>query len=152
MEVTGVRIKMAGDQGPTGRLLAFCSVELDRQLVVHDVRVIKGNDGSPFVSMPAVPLTDHCEACDAKNPIQNVYCCKCGVFLGPAEEVLNDKGKPVRFRDIAHPVSREFRDVLDRAVLNAYRGMATIDGVGGKAYERQFDLGEGANGYAGSWG
>ena len=50
MQVTEVRIKKVGvDVG--GKVLAYASVTLDRQLVIHNIRVINGKDGA-FIAMP----------------------------------------------------------------------------------------------------
>ncbi len=52
MEVTDVRVRRVAAEG---RMRAFASVTLDDQFVVHDLRVVDGNNGL-FVAMPSKKL------------------------------------------------------------------------------------------------
>ncbi|MGE5591753.1 MAG: septation regulator SpoVG [Bacillota bacterium] len=52
MEVTDVRVRRVAAEG---RMRAFASVTLDDQFVVHDIRVVDGNNGL-FVAMPSKKL------------------------------------------------------------------------------------------------
>lgn len=80
MRVTDVRIrKMNSD----GKMKAIVSITLEHQFVVHDVRVIEGNNGL-FVAMPSKRTPDG------------------------------------EFKDIAHPITSETREVIQSAVLVAY--------------------------------
>lgn len=80
MRVTDVRIrKMNSD----GKMKAIVSITLDEQFVVHDVRVIEGNNGL-FVAMPSKRTPDG------------------------------------EFKDIAHPITSETREIIQTAVLAAY--------------------------------
>ncbi len=110
MNVTGIRLHLvARDE----RLLAFASVEFDSVFVVRDLKVIRGNHGI-FLAMPDRMLTDRCPDCKAKNRVKARYCDECGVelnFTVNTEKV---------FSDIAHPITRDFRDELEEAVLDAY--------------------------------
>lgn len=54
MEVTNVRLKKVMG---TGKMKAIASVTFDEEFVVHDVRVIEGNDGF-FVAMPSKKTPD----------------------------------------------------------------------------------------------
>ncbi len=47
MEVTDVRVRRVAAEG---RMRAFASVTLDDQFVVHDLRVVDGNNGLNVVS------------------------------------------------------------------------------------------------------
>lgn len=49
MKVTDVRVRKLN---PEGRMKAIVSITLNDQFVVHDVRVIEGNNGL-FVAMPS---------------------------------------------------------------------------------------------------
>lgn len=62
---------------------AIVSITLDEQFVVHDVRVIEGNNGL-FVAMPS-----------KRTP----------------------EGE---FKDIAHPITSQTRELIQAAVLTAY--------------------------------
>lgn len=49
MEVTDVRLRRVNTDG---RMRAIASITLDHEFVVHDIRVIDGNNGL-FVAMPS---------------------------------------------------------------------------------------------------
>lgn len=49
MEVTDVRLRRVNTEG---RMKAIASITLDNEFVVHDIRVIDGNNGL-FVAMPS---------------------------------------------------------------------------------------------------
>lgn len=49
MRVTEVRIRKVNS---TGRMKAIASITIDDQFVVHDLRIIEGNNGL-FVAMPS---------------------------------------------------------------------------------------------------
>ena len=78
MEITDVRVKLSSGGQP--RLLAYCTITLDRCFVVRDVKVIQGNDG-PFVAMPSRRPTQRCSSCRARNPLKGRYCSECGAPL-----------------------------------------------------------------------
>lgn len=64
MEVTDVRLrKMETD----GRMRAIASITIDNEFVVHDIRVIDGNEGL-FVAMPSKRTPDG-EFRDVAHPI-----------------------------------------------------------------------------------
>ena len=52
MQVTDVRVRRVTAEG---RMRAFASVTLDDSFVVHDIRVVDGNNGL-FVAMPSKKL------------------------------------------------------------------------------------------------
>jgi stage V sporulation protein G len=81
VQVTDVRIRKINNN--EGRMKAIVSITLEDQFVVHDVRVIEGNNGL-FVAMPS-----------KRTP----------------------NGE---FKDIAHPITSETRQVIQEAVLEAY--------------------------------
>jgi stage V sporulation protein G len=66
-----------------GKMKAIVSITLDNAFVVHDVKVVDGQNGL-FVAMPSRKT--------------------------PAGE----------FRDIAHPISQEARDMIQKKVLETY--------------------------------
>ena len=62
MEVTDVRIRKlntpgASDSGGNGRLRAIVSVTFDNEFVVHDIKVIQG-DNKNFIAMPSRKVED----------------------------------------------------------------------------------------------
>ncbi|MBS4023602.1 MAG: septation regulator SpoVG, partial [Dethiobacter sp.] len=79
MRVTDVRIRKMNNDG---KMKAIVSITLNEQFVVHDVRVIEGNNGL-FVAMPSKRTPDG------------------------------------EFKDIAHPITSETREIIQSAVLTA---------------------------------
>ncbi|MBU0700690.1 septation regulator SpoVG [bacterium] len=80
MEVTSIRVKKVENDS---KLKAWASITFDEAFVVHNVKVIQGQDAI-FIAMPN-RLTRN------------------GVF-----------------KDIAHPITADFRDMLQSKVLDAY--------------------------------
>lgn len=66
MEVTDVRLKRVQTDG---RMRAIASITLDDEFVVHDIRVIDGNNGL-FVAMPSKRTPDG-EFRDIAHPINS---------------------------------------------------------------------------------
>jgi len=64
LRVTDVRIRKMNNEG---KMKAIVSITLDDQFVVHDVRVIEGNNGL-FVAMPSKRTPDG-EFKDIAHPI-----------------------------------------------------------------------------------
>lgn len=66
MEVTDVRLRRVNTEG---RMLAIASITIDDEFVVHDIRVIDGNNGL-FVAMPSKRTPDG-EFRDIAHPISS---------------------------------------------------------------------------------
>ncbi|EPR29810.1 Stage V sporulation protein G [Geobacillus sp. WSUCF1] len=66
MEVTDVRLRRVNTEG---RMKAIASITLDNEFVVHDIRVIDGNNGL-FVAMPSKRTPDG-EFRDIAHPINS---------------------------------------------------------------------------------
>lgn len=66
MEVTDVRLRRVNTDG---RMRAIASITFDNEFVVHDVRVIEGNNGL-FVAMPSKRTPDG-EFRDIAHPINS---------------------------------------------------------------------------------
>lgn len=80
MIVTDVRVRKVMLEG---KMKAIVSVTLEDAFVVHDVKVVEGNNGL-FVAMPSRKMPDG------------------------------------EFRDIAHPINSNTREIIESAVLQAY--------------------------------
>ncbi|MBZ4688230.1 MAG: stage sporulation protein [Clostridia bacterium] len=80
VNITDVRIRKINQEG---KMRAIVSVTLDDSFVIHDVKVIEGQNGL-FVAMPS-----------RKTP----------------------SGE---YRDIAHPICSDAREIIQNAVLKAY--------------------------------
>ncbi|MFB5663751.1 septation regulator SpoVG [Alteribacillus sp. HJP-4] len=66
MEVTDVRLRRVNTEG---RMRAIASITIDGEFVVHDIRVIDGNNGL-FVAMPSKRTPDG-EFRDIAHPISS---------------------------------------------------------------------------------
>ncbi|HLR51941.1 MAG TPA: septation regulator SpoVG [Candidatus Avamphibacillus sp.] len=66
MEVTDVRLRRVNSEG---RMRAIASITFDHEFVVHDIRVIDGNNGL-FVAMPSKRTPDG-EFRDIAHPINS---------------------------------------------------------------------------------
>lgn len=67
MEITDVRLRRVNREG---RMRAIASITIDSEFVVHDIRVIHGNNGM-FVAMPSKRTPDG-EFRDIAHPISPV--------------------------------------------------------------------------------
>jgi stage V sporulation protein G len=66
MEITDVRLRRVNTEG---RMKAIASITIDNEFVVHDIRVIDGNNGM-FVAMPSKRTPDG-EFRDIAHPISS---------------------------------------------------------------------------------
>jgi len=118
VKITEVRVRLVNEKNE--RLKAFCTMTLDNEFVIRDIKVIEGSQGL-FVAMPSRKVTDRCPKCRAKNYVPAKYCNECGERLkgGRFEEAasLGDK----LHTDIAHPINKECRARVQEAILAAYR-------------------------------
>ena len=55
MEITDVRIRQI--QKEDSKMKAVASITIDGCFVIHDIKIIEGNDG-PFIAMPSRKSTD----------------------------------------------------------------------------------------------
>lgn len=117
MEITEVRIKLV--QESQDRLLAFCSITLEGQFVVRDLKIIQGTKG-PFVAMPSRKLMDRCRKCGGKNALRSAFCNQCGGRLADDRAPKESDGRAKLYADIAHPINSECREMIQSAVLTAF--------------------------------
>lgn len=118
MEITDIRVKLVNHS--SDRLKAFCSVTLDEEFVIRDIKLVEGANGL-FVAMPSRKLTTSCPECRHKNPLRARYCADCGAGLPSQELPVDDAGRLRLYRDIAHPITQEFREKLQESVVEAFR-------------------------------
>jgi stage V sporulation protein G len=116
--ITEVRIKLMEDNNE--RLQAFCSVTFDDAFVVRDLKIIEGTKGS-FVAMPSRKLTDRCGQCGCKNHLRARYCNQCGHKLDEDRATRDADGRAKLHADIAHPINSACREVIQTAVLRAFK-------------------------------
>lgn len=82
MEITNVRVRVVEKEN--SKMRGFASVTIDNQFVVHDIRILEGDNGL-FLAMPSKQT-------------------------GVGE-----------YRDIAHPINQEARQMFTDAILKEYK-------------------------------
>ncbi len=117
MEITEVRVKLVSNKDE--RLQAFCSITMDNEFVVRDIKIIEGTDGY-FVAMPSRKMSDHCEKCGGKNHLRARYCNNCGSKLSENRARKDMKGRMKLHADIAHPINSECRQKIQEKVVIAF--------------------------------
>ena len=115
MEITETRVTLVDK--PNSRLRAYASITFDDCFVVRDLRIIEGRNGY-FVAMPSHKTEIPCPKCHSKNALRAKYCNQCGAELSP--EKLEEAGNQVTHRDLAHPITTEFRNYLQKRVIEDY--------------------------------
>jgi stage V sporulation protein G len=117
MEITEVRVKVVANKDD--RLKGFCSMTLDNEFVVRDIKVIEGTNGL-FVAMPSRKMSDHCGQCGGKNHLRAKYCNNCGGALPENRAKEDVKGRIKFHADIAHPINSECRHTIQDAIVEAF--------------------------------
>ena len=122
MEITEIRV--FPKEGQDKKLKAYATVTFDNVLVIRNIKVIQGADAL-FIAMPSRKLKAACPKCHFKNEVGSKFCNKCGAGLpaiqtpeGTGEEDWDVKSQ---HRDIAHPITKEFREYLQGKILNAFK-------------------------------
>lgn len=133
MEVTEVRISLydAGrdarpGQKPNEMLKAFAQVVLDDCLAIKDIKVLEGPHGRLFLGFPSRKIEDHCLRCSERNGLKDNFCRRCGLQLDPARAESGPDGPKAFHASVVHPITLEFRRLVEEAVLDAY-GEARYD-------------------------
>jgi stage V sporulation protein G len=117
MEISEVRVKMVANKDD--RLKGFCSMTLDNDFVVRDIKVIEGTGGL-FVAMPSRKMSDHCGKCGGKNHLRAKFCNNCGAALQENRAREDAKGRIKLHADIAHPINAECRQKIQATVVKAF--------------------------------
>ena len=118
MRITEVRVKLVKNKDE--RLRAFCSVTIDNEFVVREIKVIAGSEGY-FVAMPSRKMSDRCERCGGKNHLRARICNNCGAWLSANRARKDPKGRLKLHADIAHPINARCRQTIQREVVAAFR-------------------------------
>jgi len=117
MEITEVRVRLVRSKDDP--LKAFCSMTLDNEFVVRDIKVIQGAHGY-FVAMPSRKMGSRCAKCGGKNYLGARFCNGCGASL-PSNRVKKDPNGRAKLRaDVAHPISADCRRRIQEALIGAY--------------------------------
>lgn len=121
--IPGLAVDGDGRAGGETRLKAYATLTFDGCFVVRNIKIIEGKSGL-FVAMPSHKPKTACGRCQFKNDVGGRYCCQCGSSLSrPMERAVALSGEPPEaqaHRDIAHPITAEFRQYLQSRVLAAY--------------------------------
>jgi stage V sporulation protein G len=137
MQITEVRVKLVGTNKDE-RLRAFCSITLDNEFVVRDIKVIESG-GSYFVAMPSRKMTDHCKNCGGKNTLNSKFCGNCGSSLPDHRARKDLRGRVKLHADIAHPINTECRQRIQEKVLAAFKNELEQSKLPGYQPEKDMD-------------
>ena len=120
MEITEIRI--FPKEGQDKKLKAYATVTFDNVFVVRNIKVIQGGSGL-FIAMPSRKLKFSCPKCNAKNEAGSKFCNQCGCALPSLDKPVSasDLDTKSEHRDIAHPVTQQFREYLQSKILEAYK-------------------------------
>ncbi len=89
MEITDIRIRKVDTEG---KLKAYVTVTFDDCFVVHNVKIIEGDNGA-FIAMPS------------------------------------RKTKNGEYKDVAHPINTDFRNMLQDRIIESFENMGPDDGM-----------------------
>jgi len=123
MQITEVKVFLK--EGQDKKLKAYATITLDNCFVVRNVKVIEGTKGL-FVAMPSRKIKDPCPKCNFRNTVRSKFCNQCGASLPqdthprPVAGAGDDPARQSEHKDIAHPISAECRDYIQKKVLEAY--------------------------------
>lgn len=118
MDISGIMFRSLEDH--FGNLKAIVSVTFDRQLVVHDIKLIQSRDRM-LLQMPASKIEVPEGATRQRG------------FDTKDVRIQKSKGRDVVFRDTVHPISEEFRRYLETVVILAYE-LAKDDYLGKEVF------------------
>ena len=120
MEITEIRV--FPKEGQDKKLKAYTTVTFDNAFVVRNIKVIQGSSGL-FIAMPSRKMKYPCPKCNFKNEVGSKFCNQCGGTLNASDQSMAGDAKS-EHRDIAHPITQQFRDYLQSKVLEAYQAEA----------------------------
>ena len=89
MEITDIRIRRIDQEG---KMRAVVSVTFDNCFVVHDIKIIEGED-KLFIAMPSRKTPDN------------------------------------EYKDIAHPINTEMRELLQTSIIDKYNSAVIQEGI-----------------------
>ena len=119
MQVTEIRVFLK--EGQDKKLKAYTAVTFDNVFVVSNIKVIQGSNGL-FIAMPSRRMRLTCPKCGFKNEVGSKFCSQCGASLPKySHEATAVRDTKAEHRDIAHPITQEFRGYLQTEILAAYQ-------------------------------
>lgn len=131
MQITEIRVFLKESQDK--KLKAYTTVTFDNAFVVRNIKVIQGASGL-FIAMPSRKVKITCGKCGFKNEVGSRFCNHCGTGIPPqaAHTPIHDEEDKSEHRDIAHPITQEFRDYLQKKILDAYKQEVEGQTLGGR--------------------
>ena len=117
MEITEARIKLMPSR--SDRLQAFCTITIDDDFVIRDIKIIEGAKGA-FVAMPSRKLTDKCPKCGGKNHLRARHCNDCGAKLDENRATKDKRGRAKLHADIAHPINSACRERIQKKIIEEF--------------------------------
>lgn len=119
MEITEIRVFLK--EGQDKKLKAYTTVTFDQVFVVRNIKVIQGVNGL-FIAMPSRKLKFSCPKCGFKNEVGSKFCNQCAAALPEkVDEAALDSDARSEHRDMAHPVTQQFREYVQSKILEAYK-------------------------------
>lgn len=118
MEITEIRI--FSKEGQDKKLRAYVTVTFDNVFVVRNIKVIQGSHAL-FIAMPSRKVKNACPRCHFRNEVGSRFCNHCGAALPPGTDQQKTPDAKTEHRDIAHPITQEFREHLQTKILEAYQ-------------------------------
>lgn len=120
MEITEVRVFMKDVADK--KLKAFATITFDNCFVVRNVKIIEGSSGL-FVAMPSRRVKESCPKCNYKNVIRSKFCNNCGaplstLHVAPVSTDITERRS--EHKDIAHPITLQCREYIQKKVLEAF--------------------------------
>lgn len=131
MFISEVKIKLARG-GDRDTLRAFCRIVINGEFAISDLKVIQSPSGL-FVAMPSKRVTVRCRQCGEKVPVKVRFCWRCGIEEPVLETdiQIDERGRQKLHTDIAHPIRRECREAITRAVVAAYEAEVELAALPG---------------------
>jgi len=120
MEVTEVRVFLR-NKDSNKKLKAYVTITFDNCFVVRDVKVIEGSKGL-FVAMPSAKMKTTCPQCGHRNVVRSKFCNQCAAALEQQFKPTTspEESRQTEHKDIAHPITPECREYIQKRVLEAY--------------------------------
>lgn len=120
LNITDVRVSLEQRQG--SKCKAHATFILDDGLLISGFRLVEGESGL-FLATPDKAISYRCSHCGKDTQLSHRYCSHCGNHT-PWEhrpwEYL-PSGAPKKFFAVAHPLTREVRELLFDLVYQEYQ-------------------------------
>ncbi|MBF0385587.1 MAG: septation protein SpoVG family protein [Candidatus Omnitrophica bacterium] len=129
MEITEIRV--FPKEGVDKKLKAYTTVTFDNSFVVRNIKVIQGANAL-FIAMPSRKMKKACPRCNSKNEVGSRYCNNCA---SPLEQPKEKTDAKLEHRDIAHPITQQFREYLQNKIIEAYKTQSTSGAHLGGSFE-----------------